>query len=202
MSGNVDVVRAIELVPLKLLGREALEKILAIRNQEGVRKWMYTSHEIPIDEHLAWVERVTKDPRSLVFAVCDRGADPIGLVSANSIDRLHRKTDWSYYLDQTARGGLGKALEYTFINFVFFELGFEKLNCEVIEGNIPVINIHKKFLFKEEGFRRSNIEKDGKRLGVHFLGLTSDEWIIGKDGIFEQIKYVFDRFEVTFHSRP
>ena len=53
----------------------------------------------------------------------------------------------------------------------------QKLNCEVIEGNNPVVKLHKKFLFKDEGFRRSNIIKGEKRIGVHFLGLTKEDWI-------------------------
>lgn len=32
-----------------------------VRNQENVRKSMYKEHEIPLDEHLAWVERLISD---------------------------------------------------------------------------------------------------------------------------------------------
>jgi len=106
--------------------------------------------------------------------------DPLDVVSVNKIDQLHKKTDWAYSLTENARGGLGPAIEYAFIDFVFNNLDMQKLNCEVIEGNDSVVKLHKKFLLKDEGFRNSNIIKEGKCIGVHFLGLTKEDWISKK----------------------
>ena len=44
---------------------------------------------------------------------------PLGIVSVNAVDRLHKKADWAYYLTEKERGGLGAALEFAIINFVF-----------------------------------------------------------------------------------
>lgn len=73
----------------------------------------------------------------------------------------------------------------------------DKLNCEVIEGNDAVVKLHKKFLFQEEGFRRSNILKNSARIGVHFLGLTKEDWQAGKAEIQEKYKGVFGKFSVS-----
>ena len=35
---------------------EQKKSVRKVRNQESVRKSMYTEHEIPLNEHLAWVE--------------------------------------------------------------------------------------------------------------------------------------------------
>ena len=43
-----------------------------------------------------------------------------------------------------------------------------------------------KFSFEEEGFRRQNIEKNGKRIGVIMLGLTKPDWLSNKQEIFEK----------------
>jgi RimJ/RimL family protein N-acetyltransferase len=51
---------------------------------------------------------------------------------------------------KSARGGLGAAIEASFIDFAFDTLGIEKLNCEVIEGNDTVVKLHKRFLFCDE----------------------------------------------------
>ena len=72
-----------------------------------------------------------------------------------------------------------------------------KLNCEVIEGNNSVIKLHKKFLFKDEGFRNSNIIKGEHRLGVHLLGLTKVDWISGEKIIFEKYKKVLQKFNIS-----
>lgn len=193
--------RAVRLVPLATLDTEAQMKIRDIRNEEAVRKWMYTNHAIGASEHLAWISRLKIDDRQIVFAVLDAERAPLGVVSVNAIDRLHKRADWAYYLTASARGGLGSAIEYAFIDFVFGPFGAHKLNCEVIAGNDAVVKLHKKFLFREEGFRRSNILKAGARIGVHLLGLTKEEWDAGKSTIRQAYGSILDRFSVSIDWR-
>jgi len=189
--------KPITLVLLTALDTESQMKVREIRNEDNVRKWMYTDHVIGANEHLGWINRLKHDDRQSVFVVLDDQHTPLGIVSVNAIDRLHKKTDWAYYLTETARGGLGSALEYSFINFIFDILGMEKLNCEVLKGNDAVVKLHKKFLFQEEGFRCSNILKNGLRIGVHFLGLTKENWLAGKEQIQEKYNDVFQKFRVS-----
>ena len=108
-------------------------------------------------------------------------------MSVNAIDRLHLKSDWAFYLDASARGGLGDALVFSIIEFLFNDLELEKLNCEVIETNEAVVRLHNKFGFAEEGFRRENIIKNEKRMGVFFLGLTKNDWLKNRDAV--SLKY-------------
>jgi RimJ/RimL family protein N-acetyltransferase len=72
----------------------------------------------------------------------------------------------------------------------------DKLNCEVIEGNAAVVKLHEKFLFSKEGFRRSNVVKDGVRCGVYLWGLTGEDWLSGKASLFEKYRKFFDKFTV------
>lgn len=189
--------REIELVPLTSVSTEVQLEVREIRNEEGVRKWMYTDHVIELNEHLRWINRLKTDERQIIFAIIDKERNLLGVVSINAIDHLHKKANWAYYLTQNARGGLGSAIEYSFINFVFDSLGIQKLNCEVIQGNEAVVKLHKKFLFQDEGFRRSNVIKEGKRFGVHFLGLTKEDWICGKGQVFDKYNKVFDKFSIS-----
>lgn len=106
--------KAIELVLLTSLDIESQLKVREIRNEENVRKWMYTDHVIGVNEHLGWIKRLKQDDRQIVFVVLNEASSPLGVVSVNAIDLLHKKTDWAYYLTEAARGGLGSALEYSF----------------------------------------------------------------------------------------
>ena len=173
-----------------------------IRNQESVRKSMYTEHEIQLNEHLAWVERLQSDNRQIVFVVfVDEAVS--GVVSVNNIDKLHLKSDWAFYLDANVRGGgVGAALEFSLINFVFEELGLEKLNCEVIETNEAVVKLHKKFGFVEEGFRRENIIKKKKRIGVFFLGLTKFDWVKQRKRVKTRYENIIDKFDLEIDYKP
>jgi UDP-4-amino-4,6-dideoxy-N-acetyl-beta-L-altrosamine N-acetyltransferase len=166
----------------------------------GVRSAMYTEHEIGLNEHLQWVNKLKSDKKQIVFAVLNEQNNPIGIVSVNALDILHKKADWAFYLDKNERGGLGAALEYNLIEYVFNVLGIEKLNCEVIETNETVVKLHKKFCFIEEGFRKENIEKNGKRIGVYFLGLTKTNWLTNKKEILEKYKTIIEKFSIKFED--
>jgi len=180
---------------------EQKKAVRDVRNQESVCKSMYTEHEIPLDEHLAWVERLPSDNRKIVFVVL---VDNVvsGVVSVDAIDRLHLKSDWAFYLDENIRGGLGAALEFGLVDFVFGKLGLEKLNCEVIEINEAVVKLHKKFGFVEEGFRRENIIKNENRIGVFFLGLTKSDWEKDKAAVKNRYKKVIDKFDLEIEYKP
>ena len=187
----------IKLVPLIHLDTESQIKIRDIRNEQNVRKWMYSDHVIGVNEHLDWINKIKQDDRQIVFAVLGENNIPLGVASVGLIDRIHKKTDWAYYLTEDARGGLGSAIEWNFINFIFDVLGVDKLNCEVIDGNDAVVKMHKKFSFQEEGYRRSNVVKNEERIGVHLLGLTKEDWLDNKNKIFETHKVLFEKFSIS-----
>jgi len=118
-------VNTIILKPLISLDLEMQMKICEIRNEKEVRKWMYTDHLISEDEHLKWIAQLRKSDKQMVFVVLDHTQVPLGVVSVNSIDSIHKKADWAYYLTKNARGGFGAVLEYNFINFIFDCLNIE-----------------------------------------------------------------------------
>ena len=189
--------KKIQLIPLITLSEKLQQQVREIRNEVNIRKWMFTDHVIGSDEHKQWIQLLKQDSRQIVFAVLDDQPEVLGVVSVNAIDHLHKKAEWGIYLSETARVGLGSRLEYAIINFIFDELGMEKLNCQVIEGNDLVVRMHTKFGFQEEGFMRSNILKEGIRIGVHLLGLTKQEWLLGKTDLEKKYRKNFDQFDVT-----
>lgn len=192
-------VRDIQLIPLMDISTEMQLKVRDIRNEEGVRKWMYTEHIIGLNEHLGWISRLKEDNTKIIFVVLDDEMNLLGVVSVSAIDLKHKRADWAYYLTENSRGGLGSVIEYALIDFVFNRLGIQKLNCEVIEGNSSVVKLHKKFLFKEEGFRRSNIFKDKKFIGVHLLGLTREDWELGKQDVFHKYQKILNKFNISIN---
>lgn len=197
---NVEDSRRITLKRLLDCSEEQQASIREIRNQDGVRQSMYTDHLISADEHQQWVKKLESDSKQIVFLALNETEAPVGLVSVNALDRRHKKADWAFYLDEQERGGLGAALEFALIDFVFNGIGCEKLNCEVIETNPAVVKLHKKFNFKEEGFRRSNIIKNGERIGVFFLGLTKEDWITNRNDILKKYQSILSKFRVTISA--
>lgn len=189
--------RRMTLRPIGQCTAEQQEALRGLRNHPAIRGAMYSDHIISREEHASWMVGLAGDPRRRVFVVLTQDGETMGLVSVTAIDPIHKRADWAFYLAPEARGGLGAALEYHLLEYVFGELGLEKLNCEVLETNPAVVRMHGKFLFQEEGFRRSNVSKDGVRIGVHFLGLTREDWMAGRAAVRERILAVLDRFEIV-----
>lgn len=189
--------RDIFLREISSLDTRSQLRIREIRNEPSIRRVMYTDHEIQLEEHKGWLDQLKHDRCRIAFAVMDETLGPIGMVGLNSLDWRHRKSDWAFYLTENERGGLGAALEFVFLDFVFSQLALEKLNCEVIEGNDAVVRMHKRFGFEEEGFRRSNIEKGGVRIGVHFLGLQKSAWVAARSTIRSQYEPLLTKFRIA-----
>lgn len=191
----VQIMSKVILREIKECTSEQKYSVRDLRNKLNIRKAMYTDHEVAVEEHIEWMKKIETDDKQIVFVVLVEEVVS-GVVSVNEIDRLHKKSDWAFYLDEKVRGGLGAALEFTFINFVFEELQLEKLNCEVIETNIAVVKLHKKFGFVVEGFRRDNILKGGRRIGVFFMGLTKADWNNCRAGLQQKYAKTLEKFDI------
>jgi UDP-4-amino-4,6-dideoxy-N-acetyl-beta-L-altrosamine N-acetyltransferase len=186
---------SINLRKINLCTTAQQKAILNIRNEPSVRNSMYTNHHISLDEHLNWVEILKNDKTQIVFIILVNDIAS-GVLSISALDLVHKKSDWAFYLTDKVRGGLGTALEFSLLNFAFDDLLLEKLNCEVLETNDVIVKLHKKFGFIEEGFKNSNIEKNGTRIGVYFLGITKDEWVSKRLYFQEKNKFMIEKFNI------
>lgn len=162
---------------------EVQAEIRTLRNQEEVRKYMYTSHEISAQEHENWLKSLHDNSRQSVFVAIHEGR-AAGVVSLSAINLTQKTADWAFYLDTELQGkGLGSLVEFWMLDYTFNERGLEKLNCEVLETNPSVVKMHQKFGFSIEGIRRKNILKDGNRIDVVLLGITKDEWLAHRPSV-------------------
>jgi UDP-4-amino-4,6-dideoxy-N-acetyl-beta-L-altrosamine N-acetyltransferase len=193
--------RSIHLIPIVELETEAQLAIREIRNLPDVRKVMFTDHVISVNEHLVWISRLKADPHQIVFGIVDDTSKrPLGVISLAALDSKNKRSDWGFYLAPEERGdGLGTAVEKRFIEFAFETLDLAKLNGAVIEGNDEVVKFYKKFGFEEEGFRKSEIVKDGRRVGVHLLGLAKETWTNNYSTFCKLHKQILGRFAVEIH---
>jgi len=177
----------ISFQPLLASTAQVQECVRHLRNQEAVRRYMYTEHEISAQEHQAWLTSLADNPRQSVFVVMVDGMAR-GVVSLSAIDRLHQSADWAFYLDTELQGkGLGSQVECWLLDHAFGEVGLAKLNCEVLASNPAVVRLHQKFGFTLEGVRRQNVLKDGQRLDVVLLGITAEEWQARRPEIIERL---------------
>jgi UDP-4-amino-4,6-dideoxy-N-acetyl-beta-L-altrosamine N-acetyltransferase len=170
----------IDFRPILVQPPEVLERVRQMRNQESVRKAMFTDHEISPTEHAAWLERLPADESRRVRVVFLDGF-AVGVVALEKINWTHKTCGWAYYLDEAVRGrGVGLTTAKHALSWAFDELLMEKLNGEALAFNETSWGIDLKLGMKEEGRIRSAYVKDGKRVDVVLVGMTRDEWLATK----------------------
>lgn len=175
----------IELRPMQPGDRD---QVHAWRNLPNVSAYMYTDREIPADEHAGWFGRVLDDASCTYWIITCDGAD-VGLACITGIDRTHSRCSWAFYIASSdLRGrGVGSVVEHSVLSHVFDTLELEKLCCEVLDINAPVVDMHKRFGFHEEGRLRRHIRKGDTWHDVIALAMLREEWLAVKPGIEDRL---------------
>jgi len=178
----------IELRDISIKDKDQLRKW---RNLPEISKYMYSNHQISIKEHDKWFDNIISGISSKYWIIVCDGED-VGLVNLYNIDKRQLRCYWAFYIaSSNVRGkGVGTFVEYSVLQYVFEELCFNKLCCEVLDFNEPVVKMHKKFGFNEEGYFREHIFKDNKPYGIYCLAILRHEWNEIKPEIVVRLKKI------------
>lgn len=171
---------------LRAIQDTELALMLSWRNAPAVRQNMYTTHEITLEEHLAWWEGTRESSRHRYFMYEYAGA-PQGIVGFTGIDTANQNSSWAFYASPEAPKGSGSRMEVLALDYAFQELGLHKLCCEVLAFNTPVIRLHEKFGFRVEGVLRDQYKRDDEFIDIYCLGLLSEEWAEARDEMIAKL---------------
>lgn len=177
------------MVNLREMTFKDKDRVRGWRNLPEVSKYMYNDHLISIEEHDKWYKQIS-DNESCKYWIIECDAKDVGVANLYNIDRKNSNCFWAFYIaDPNVRGkGVGGFVEYFVLNYVFEKLMFNKLNCEVLEFNKPVISMHKRFGFKEEGLFRQHIKKKTEFHDVVRLSMLKHEHDTMKSDIEEVLR--------------
>jgi methionyl-tRNA formyltransferase len=174
-------------MPLRPLAEKDLPLVRGWRNAPEVRRNMYSKHEITEAEHLDWFARLRDDAQSRWFIHEDAAGQPAGVVYFTQIQRANGSVFWGFYAGENAVRGIGTHMEFEALEKAFYEFGLHKLNCEVLVSNGQVVNLHKKFGFKEEGLFRDFHFNGESYVDVVRLGILAAEWSAKREEIQNRI---------------
>ena len=167
--------KPVEFLPLL---PEHEKMVLRWRNSQSVASFMYSDHQISVEEHNNWFNSVRIDNPKFLHRLINVNGEPIGLVSITSINYETRSCSWAFYIaSETSRGlGVGQITEWWAITQSFEVLHLNRIECEVLVSNSKVIQIHESFGFRRESYLRERCWKAGVPLDAVGLSLLKSDW--------------------------
>ena len=159
---------------LRSMQVEDLPLVLAWRNHESVRRFMYTQHEISAAEHKSWFDRASQDP-SRHLLIYEQGGEPLGFAHLSELS-CGGIADWGFYNAPSAPRGTGSALGRLVLWHAFACAGLHKVCGQALAYNQRSIEFHRKMGFVQEGTLRDQ-HFDGQAYhDVVCFGLIVDQW--------------------------
>lgn len=151
-----------------------LEQVLAWRNHADVRRYMYTQHEISLEEHTAWFQLASADStRHLLIFECEGSAQ--GFINLQTIAR-GGIAKWGFYAAPNAARGTGRQLGRCLLRHAFEKLKLHKICGEALAFNERSIQFHLRLGFQQEGILRDQHFDGTKYHAVVCFGLLASDW--------------------------
>lgn len=176
-----------EKLKLVNLTQNHKELIFNWRNEPFIRSVMFNSEIIKWENHLKWFNSLAQNENQFV-KILSYDNVPYGVANFSIADLNNSVGEWGFYIgEKDAPKGMGKALAYMMLNFLFDELNIRKVCAEVIDYNEVSLKFHEKVGFKSEGILRKQIYKNDRYCDVHLFSIFKEEWVVTRKLIEKEL---------------
>jgi len=160
---------------LRDMQADDLPMVLSWRNSERVRMNMYTTHLISEEEHRRWWDNQSGNEQTRLL-IAEIDSEAVGVVTFTHYTGPDGTASWAFYTGDKAPRGAGSQMEVAALEYAFDNLKLRKLECEVLDFNMPVVNLHLRYGFSVEGlFREAHLREDGAH-DVYRLAMLASDW--------------------------
>ncbi|QJD85202.1 UDP-4-amino-4,6-dideoxy-N-acetyl-beta-L-altrosamine N-acetyltransferase [Cohnella herbarum] len=167
-----------------------LEQVLGWRTKAAVTQYMYNDIEYNLENQIKWYETISQSNSEKYWVISIKGL-LVGLISLNGIDQKNKRTSWGYYIGDEQYGIYGGIIPPYLYNYIFYELNFNKITAEVMEGNENIMKIHKLHGYRDVGVYQQHVFKYQRFHDVYVMELTKSQWEL-KSKLFKNYKGRFE----------
>lgn len=153
-----------------------LPMVLSWRNHPATRRHMLTQHEITLDEHLRWFQRVQKDPARRLLLIETRKEEALGFVQLSGVQE-GGIAEWGFYVRPDAPKGTGRQVGTTALDHAFHDLRLHKVCGQALDTNQASIGFHLALGFSQEGVLRDQCLIHGRYHNLVCFGQLRQEWV-------------------------
>lgn len=156
-------------VELNRLDEETIANIRIWRNQDFVRKNMFSTHIITEEEHKKYIEKIKTDPNRGLFVYYLDG-EPFGVAAYEMDLKRLMVTGGAYLINEEYQAlGYGMILYYMANVIEYFHLGAKREYAEVIDVNKKALSLLYQRGFVLEKTRKDCVMIDGVSHDVYCL---------------------------------
>lgn len=136
----------------------------------------------PIHEpcHRRWLERVTSEPCTKIFAIRLIDGDRlIGSCQLSHIDLVNRSAELQIRIGESVwhGRGYGEQAVRLLLAFGFKDLGLNRIYLSVFAGNTRAIRLYERIGFAREALLRQAAYIDAQFVDIVGMALTRDQWV-------------------------
>ena len=155
------------------MNEEEQDKVLSMRNDKRIRRWMVNDKVITREEHKAFMDALKTDTTNHYFLV--KRNEYNGVVSLNRYDSYNRRAYLGIYANPDLSGkGAGTACMQVLLYLAFEVFGLHTLKLEVISDNIRAIQLYEKFGFEREGCFKDYLHRNSSWQDMLVMGLNEN----------------------------
>jgi UDP-4-amino-4,6-dideoxy-N-acetyl-beta-L-altrosamine N-acetyltransferase len=152
-----------------------LEFVLAWRNHIDISRYMFSHHQISIEEHSNWFLRTSEDPLKHLL-IFEKSRVPLGFVQITE-EGHSGVAEWGFYTAPDSPRGISKSIGETSLDYVFNQRGLYRIYSHVIAHNEKSIRFHLRFGFQHEGTLRGHHFDGSTHQDIMLFGLLASEWL-------------------------
>ncbi len=154
---------------------EEKEIVRNCRNNENIRKMMFSDSIISSEEHSNFINKLRKDNNNFYWIV-KKGNEFIGTISMNRVDMINKNAYIGIYTNPDYKlPGAGSILIKCLKKLAFGEANLHTLKLEVIDKNERAINFYKKSGFIDEGRLKEIVFRENRWYDVIIMGTMNRE---------------------------
>ncbi|MFY0651237.1 MAG: UDP-4-amino-4,6-dideoxy-N-acetyl-beta-L-altrosamine N-acetyltransferase [Cyclobacteriaceae bacterium] len=149
IQGQIEI-EGIQLINFNCLSIDEIDMVLSWRNNIEIRQWMINSDEIPIQEHISFIESL-KTSENKVYFLAKRNEKNLGVIYFNDYNNETKQAEFGLYLNPSYLGsGLGFELFFCIIQIAFIKLKLDKIYSQSKVENTNTLMLHEFFGIKEQ----------------------------------------------------
>jgi [ribosomal protein S5]-alanine N-acetyltransferase len=173
-------IETVSLALRNLVADDASKEYADWLNDNEVNKYLETRHSPQtVQTCRDFIAVCNSDPNSHLFGIfLKSNGRHIGNAKIGFISPIHQSGQISLFIGNKDCWGKGYATQVVqaLTAHSIKTLGLKKLEAGCYEDNLGSLRVFLKAGYVVEGFMRSHIERDNRRLGCFWLGILADEF--------------------------